>query len=100
MIQEIKNWTLHYENVEPLTGTVPCSMYSLLLESGKMEDPFYRMNEYAARDLSEKDCEMTAAFSASPEERAAVLRRGHPGGHFPQRQASGPCREYAQDLGI
>ena len=70
MIQEIRNWTLHYENVEPLTGSVPCSMYSLLLAGGKMEDPFYRMNEYEARDLSEKDCEMTASFSASEEERA------------------------------
>lgn len=50
-----------------LVGTVPCSMYSILLAHGKMDDPFYRLNEYAARAMSEEDCTLTASFSADEE---------------------------------
>ena len=64
--QKIKNWVLHYEN-EHLTGTVPCSMYSVLLQHGKIDDPYYRMNEKAITKLSEKDCEMTSAVMITEE---------------------------------
>ncbi len=67
MIQEIKSWSLSYQNESELVGTVPCSMYSILLAHGKMDDPFYRLNEYAARAMSEEDCTLTASFSADEE---------------------------------
>lgn len=57
--QKIINWMMDYEEYH-LPGTVPCSMYSILLAHGKIEDPYYRMNEKAATVLSEKDCEMTS----------------------------------------
>lgn len=71
MIQEIKNWSLSYQNECGLTGTVPCSMYSILLAHGKMDDPFYRLNEYAARDMSEENCTLTSSFSADADTLAA-----------------------------
>lgn len=71
MIREIKNWSLSYQNECGLTGTVPCSMYSILLAHGKMDDPFYRLNEYAARDMSEEDCTLTSSFSADADTLAA-----------------------------
>ncbi len=67
MIQEIKSWSLSYQNESELVGTVPCSMYSILLAHGKMDDPFYRLNEYAARAMSEEDCTLTASFPADEE---------------------------------
>ena len=67
MIQEIKSWSLSYQNESELVGTVPCSKYSILLAHGKMDDPFYRLNEYAARAMSEEDCTLTASFSADEE---------------------------------
>ena len=64
MIQEIKSWSLSYQNESELVGTVPCSMYSILLAHGKIDDTFYRLNEYEARAMSEQDCTLTASFSA------------------------------------
>lgn len=77
MIQEIKNWQLSYRGEEGLAGSVPCSMYSILLEHGKMDDPFYRTNEYDARAMSEEDCTLYATFPADEQTLAAprqVLR--------------------------
>lgn len=67
MVQEIKSWTLSYRNESGLTGTVPCSMYSILLAHGKLDDPFYRLNEYTARAMSEEDCTLTAVFTADED---------------------------------
>ncbi len=50
-----------------LPATAPCSMYSILLENGKIEDPYYRMNEKAVTVLSEKDAEMTATVHITEE---------------------------------
>lgn len=40
---------------EWLDATVPGSVYADLLDAGKMEDPYWRNNEYQAFDLMEKD---------------------------------------------
>ncbi len=48
--------------------TSPCSFYSILLENGKMEDPFWRDNEYAARDLCRADCSFETVFTATAED--------------------------------
>ena len=64
--QKIANWVLDYEG-EQLLGTVPCSMYSILLDYGKIEDPYYRMNEKQITPLSEKDCEMTTTVIVTEE---------------------------------
>ena len=46
---------------------VPGSVYSALLDAGKMEDPFYRDNEYEALKLSDADYEFERDFEAGGE---------------------------------
>ena len=55
----ISHWDLHYEN-ESLPCEAPCSLYSVLLDYGRIAHPYEGLNEKAATVLSEKDCEMTA----------------------------------------
>ncbi len=43
-------------------GTVPCSMYSVLLKNGRIENPYYRENEKEAMKLSGKDCVFRKTF--------------------------------------
>ena len=62
----LSQWTLHYKE-HHLSGTVPCSLYSLLIENKIIEHPYYRMNEKAATVLSEEDCEMTSTFTVTEE---------------------------------
>ncbi len=52
---------------------VPGTVLSGLLEAGKMEDPYYRENEYAARELLEKDYVFETDFSVPDE----VLDKKH-----------------------
>ena len=54
---------------EWLNARVPGSVYTDLLAAGRMEDPFYRDNEYAAFDLMEKDYVYEKTFHLSEEER-------------------------------
>ena len=59
---EIRNWTMYYDGFEPLACRAPCTMYSVLLEHGKIPDPFYGINEQTLRHLAEKDCAFEAVF--------------------------------------
>ena len=52
---------------EYIDAAVPGSVYSDLLRAGKMEDPFYRENEYRALEISKHDFEYTREFQASEE---------------------------------
>ncbi len=52
-----------------LPARVPGSVYTDLLAAGRMEDPFYRDNEYAAFDLMEKDYVYEKTFSLSDEDK-------------------------------
>ncbi len=61
--QIIKNLEMNFEDYGKFNCTVPCSMYSVLLENGKIDDPFYRDNEYALTDLFRKNCEFNAVFN-------------------------------------
>ena len=46
-------WTLSDASGHALAeGSVPCSVYSLLLDAGKMKDPFFRENELTALKLA------------------------------------------------
>ena len=47
---------------EWLDAKVPGSVYSNLLRLGKIEDPFYRDNEWAALALCEADYEFFKTF--------------------------------------
>ena len=72
------NWTLTVlgENVfgipeEPIAMKVPGSVFSTLLEAGKMPDPFYRDNELNAEKLMENDFVCETSFRLSPAEQQA-----------------------------
>lgn len=70
---KIQSWTMEYDAYEPLACQAPCTMYSVLLEHGKIPDPFYGTNERELRHLGEKDCAFTAVFT--PEE--GLARKEH-----------------------
>ena len=38
-------WTLELPSQEKIPATVPGSVYTALLDAGRLEDPFYRDNE-------------------------------------------------------
>ncbi|MBQ4110198.1 MAG: glycoside hydrolase family 2 protein [Clostridia bacterium] len=59
----IKNWTMSFLNYN-LKCTAPCSMYSVLLENGLIDDPFYGINNEKLTSLSDNDCEFEAVFNA------------------------------------
>lgn len=55
------------DEAEWIDAVVPGSVYADLLRAGKMEDPFYRDNEDAARALSFYDYEYTRTFKVDGE---------------------------------
>ncbi|MBQ3866637.1 MAG: glycoside hydrolase family 2 protein [Clostridia bacterium] len=60
-----------------LTGKVPGSVYSFLLDAGRMEDPFWRENEVEARALLEHDYTFSRSFSfRKGKERVALCCDG------------------------
>lgn len=67
-MMKISNWFLNYDDKKGLACTVPCSLYSVMLDNGLMEDPFYGMNESAATRMCDKDCEFYTSFSLTDEE--------------------------------
>lgn len=55
MKQEIKNWKLNKNGTFYPCG-IPCSYYSVLLQNGLMQDPFYRDQEKYVAELYGDDC--------------------------------------------
>ena len=49
-------------DVREYDARVPGSVLSALLENGDVEDPFYRRNEYRARELFREDYEFQREF--------------------------------------
>lgn len=59
-------WEMRFaDRDEWLPATVPGSVYADLLDNGKMEDPYWRDNEYKAFDLMEKDYVYRRFFTLS-----------------------------------
>lgn len=67
----VKDWTLYYEGQEPVACQAPCTLYSVLYESGRIPDPFYGLNDQRLTALADKDC----AFEAQVEADEALLSR-------------------------
>ena len=63
----ILNWTMYYDNFEPLSCQAPCTMYSVLLDHGKIPDPFCGLNERELQHLGEKDCTFESVFTVDAE---------------------------------
>lgn len=58
----INNWKMNYGEYSGLECAAPCSMYSVLLQHGLIEDPFYGINELKLTGLSDKDCSFESEF--------------------------------------
>lgn len=50
-----------------LEANIPGSVLSTLIENNKIEDPYYRENEYAIRELFRQDYEFVRCFEVSKE---------------------------------
>ena len=59
---QIRDFVFSMEDFEAPPCQAPCTMYSVLLEHGKIPDPFYGLNERELRHLGEKDCAFEAVF--------------------------------------
>ena len=60
-------WSLTVGGEAPVQGRIPGSVYSILLENGKMPDPFYGENELAALKIMENDFVFERTFTAPAE---------------------------------
>lgn len=64
----ISNWKVNFNKYKGLETQIPSSIYSVLLNDNLIEDPFYRDNEYAIRDLCDEDCEFYTKICITKEE--------------------------------
>ncbi len=56
-------WNMRYANSDEwLDATVPGSVFKDLIDNKKMDDPFYRDNEYKALEISKNDFEYKKSF--------------------------------------
>ena len=69
----VRNWVLRYEGFEPLRCQAPCTLLSVLLEHGKIPDPFYGRNEEEITPLLERGC----VFETELEADKALLARDY-----------------------
>lgn len=56
-----------YGEHKGLPCTAPCSMYSVLLQHGLIDDPYYGLNELKATPLSENGCVFETEFTADED---------------------------------
>ena len=62
------NWVMNEKGTEKyLDAVIPGSVMSTLLLQRRIEDPFYRLNEYQAREISRKDFFFYREFEVLPE---------------------------------
>lgn len=62
----LKNWTFYYDGMR-FPCEPPCSMYGILLQEGKIPDPYYRDEEKKLLALAEKDCFFETEIEADGE---------------------------------
>lgn len=64
----IKDWKMDFVDKRGLGCVAPCDMYSVLLQHGIIEDPYYGVNEESLVSLSLEDCTFYTEFSLSKKE--------------------------------
>ncbi len=64
-----KNWRMKKpDEKEYLScGSLPVSVYQTLIDNDKIENPYYRENEYVYRDISRDDYDFKTVFSVDKE---------------------------------
>ncbi len=71
----IRDFTMTYGEYDALPCEAPCSMYSVLLQHGLIDDPFYGLNELKYTKLSDKPCRFDAVFTVSAEDHRKQYQR-------------------------
>lgn len=61
------NWKMRIVGQDFMPVTIPGSVYSGLLENGKMEDPYWRDNELKALKIMDNDFEFVTKFDVSED---------------------------------
>lgn len=69
----IQNWSVTVEPYGTFSTTLPASVYTVLLQEGKIPDPFYGLNEFSVREISRKDSVFFTSFDLTEDE----LNREH-----------------------
>ncbi len=69
-IQLQNDWRLDYGQFTDLNTQLPTSMYTVLLSHGLIEDPYYRVNEFPARELSRQNAVFYTRFQLNEKELA------------------------------
>lgn len=73
-------WSLTAPEKYACTGQIPGSVYSFLLASGQMDDPYYRENELPALALMENDTWTEVPVPACGGRTATATSRCTPSG--------------------
>ena len=64
MIQQLnENWILQSGTAEGIRTNIPCSVYDCLIRAGKIPDPYFGENQYAALELSDGNYVFEHTFS-------------------------------------
>ncbi len=74
-------WSLTAPEKYACTGQIPGSVYSFLLASGQMDDPYYRENELPALALMENDADCVLSdnyFDMNAGQRQIKVLEGKP----------------------
>ena len=66
-LMRITDFRMDFGEYNNLSCTVPCSMYSVLLDHGLIDDPYYRDNEKKVRHLARENVRFTAEFSVADD---------------------------------
>lgn len=66
-------WRIDTDGFKGLETHIPCSLYSALLEHGKISDPYYRENEYISTPLCDNDAQFRTRFICGGD----LLERKH-----------------------
>ncbi|MBR2444740.1 MAG: glycoside hydrolase family 2 protein [Clostridia bacterium] len=64
----IKNWKMDFMENKGLSCSAPCDMYSVLLEHGIINDPYYGANEDILTELSRYDSAFYSEISLNDEQ--------------------------------
>lgn len=63
----IKDWYIDAGKYGKFKGEMPCSLFSALIDSGKLKHPYYDGSEEEILSIAENDCEFTAEFTVDDE---------------------------------
>lgn len=63
----LNNWKMTYREHKQLSCTAPASLYSVLLQHGLIEDPFFALNEKKLLDLARWGCIFETEFTVGTE---------------------------------